>query len=153
MSIRSTVVIIFPLECWKYVILPLWNHLQSFLTVLLIKVCLMISEKIQIYVLFIKNVTNKLLIITDLCYYYQFAGFSKYQQWVSVGEIKNFAGGREAEEEWFWQFKPSSKLKSALCEYWKSNKNQMFFLGGGDFSRWGRISKFLAGGGTPPSPQ
>ena len=39
-----------------------------------------------------------------------------------MGEIKNFAGGTEPEEEWFWQFKLFSKLKSAFCEYWKSNK-------------------------------
>ena len=73
MSIRPTVIIIFPLECWRYMILLLWNHLQSFLTVVLIKVCFLISAKNQIYVLFIK-MTYKLLIITDYCHYYQFVG-------------------------------------------------------------------------------
>ena len=26
------------------------------------------------------------------------------------------------EEEWFWQFEPFSKLKTAFCEYWTSDK-------------------------------
>ena len=52
--------------------------------------------------------------------------------WGGVG-IQNFAGGilligwQEPEEEWFWQFKPFSKLKTALCEYWTSiTKNQNY---------------------------
>ena len=75
MSIRPTVIIIFPLECWRYVILLLWSLLQSFLTVVLIKVCFLISGNNQMYVLFIKKVTNKLSIIADQCHYYQFHMF------------------------------------------------------------------------------
>ena len=42
---------------------------------LLIKAYIVVSEKIQTYVLFIKNVTNKLSkLSTDQCYYYQFEG-------------------------------------------------------------------------------
>ena len=33
-----------------------------------------------------------------------------------------FTGWREPEEEWFWEFKPFSKLKTAFCEYWTSIK-------------------------------
>ena len=55
-------------------LLLLWNHLQSFLTVVLIKVCFLICRKNQIYVLFIKKGTNKLSIITDECHFYQFVG-------------------------------------------------------------------------------
>ena len=29
-----------------------------------------------------------------------------------------FTGWREPEEDWFWQFKPFSKLKTAFCKYW-----------------------------------
>ena len=60
MPIRPTVMIKFWLECWRYVTLLLWNRLQSFLTVILIKVCFLISGKNQIYILFKKKVTNKL---------------------------------------------------------------------------------------------
>ena len=45
MSIRPTAMIIFLLECSRYVILLLWNPLQSFLTVVLIKVCFLIPGK------------------------------------------------------------------------------------------------------------
>ena len=42
---------------------------------LLIKAYIVVSEKIQTYVLFIKKVTNKLSkLSTDQCYYYQFEG-------------------------------------------------------------------------------
>ena len=37
-----------------------------------------------------------------------------------VGDF--FTGWREPEEEWFWQFEPFSKLKTAFCEYWTSIK-------------------------------
>ena len=33
-----------------------------------------------------------------------------------------FTRWRKPEEEWFWQFKPFSKLKTAFCEYWASTK-------------------------------
>ena len=33
-----------------------------------------------------------------------------------------FTGWGEPDEKWFWQFKPSSKLKTASCEYWTSIK-------------------------------
>ena len=31
-----------------------------------------------------------------------------------------FIGWWELKKEWFWQFKPFSKLKAASCEYWTS---------------------------------
>ena len=33
-----------------------------------------------------------------------------------------FTGWKEPEDEWFWQFEPFSKLKTAFCEYWTSIK-------------------------------
>ena len=46
-----------------------------------------------------------------------------------VGESEILLGGgnfftmwREPEEEWFWQFEPFSKPKTAFCEDWKSVK-------------------------------
>ena len=48
------------------------EQLKSFLIVVLIKVCFLISGKNQMHVLFIKKLTNNLSIITDQCQYYQF---------------------------------------------------------------------------------
>ena len=51
-----------------------------------------------------------------------------FQIVVRGGGIRNFCWGdfftrwRKPEEEWFWQFKPFSKLKTAFCEYWASIK-------------------------------
>ena len=52
----------------------------------------------------------------------------KSAQWkLEIGN-GNFAGGNffigwwEPEEEWFWQFEPFLKLKTAFCEYWTSIK-------------------------------
>ena len=36
-----------------------------------------------------------------------------------------FTGWREPEEEWFWQFEPFSKLKTAFCECWTSIKTKI----------------------------
>ena len=33
------------------------------------------------------------------------------------------SGGFSSAEEWFWQFKPFSKLKTLFCKYWTSNEN------------------------------
>ena len=52
--------------------------------------------------------------------------FEIYRKW--EGNQKFFLGvgfftrWREPEEEWFWWFKPFSKLKTAFCEYWTSIK-------------------------------
>ena len=70
-----------------------------------------------------------------------------------------FTGWREP-KEWFWQFKPFSKLKTAFCECWTSitiklNRGRVLEGGGGDFSRWGEKEQifWLVGGvGLPPFP-
>ena len=42
----------------------------------------------------------------------------------NFGEGRDFSsGGFSSAEEWFWPFKPFSKLKTPFCQYWTSNEN------------------------------
>ena len=64
------------------------------------------------------------------------------------GGFRNFIWGdfftrwRKPEEEWFWQFKPFSKLKTAFCEYWTSIKIKIKMMSMKLKQKWSRNNDY-----------